>query len=141
MEGYAEGTSLSQAFTPSIRRFNSLVVNFRCYIKGPPTGPFPGELSGQHLTQCEACKHFLALSMPALRREAAWAEGRFLGALPSSNLSPRTAVSIYTYRSSQNNYHNNCLRIFFGSGSVTDYQINSPEIFLGKVGNSVNISR
>ena len=34
----------------------------------------------------------------------------------------------------------NSLRIFFGSVSVTDYKINSPEIFLGKVGNSVNIS-
>ena len=39
------------------------------------------------------------------------------------------------YRSSPNDYQNNCLRIFFGSGSVTDYQINSPDIFLGKVGN------
>ena len=28
----------------------------------------------------------------------------------------------------------NCLRNFFGSGSVANYQINSPEILLGKVG-------
>ena len=33
------------------------------------------------------------------------------------------------YRSSQNNYPNDCLRIFFGSGSVTDYQITSPDFF------------
>ena len=70
---------------------------------------------------------------------------RFSGVRFESHHTSRWHCAIWAvkfrYRSSQNNDQNNCLRIFFGSVSVTDYQINSPEIFLGKVGNSVNISR
>ena len=43
------------------------------------------------------------------------------------------------YPSNQSNSQINCLRIVFGCGSVADYQINSPEMLLGKVGNPVNM--
>ena len=38
----------------------------------------------QYLTKCSPCKHFRALSMPALQREAASAKERFLGHLCQS---------------------------------------------------------
>ena len=38
----------------------------------------------QHLTRCSSCKHFRALSMPALQREAAWAEEKLSGDLLQS---------------------------------------------------------
>ena len=44
-----------------------------------------------------ACKHFPALSMPALQRGAAWADERLLDALQASgSLSPKMAASICT---------------------------------------------
>ena len=44
----------------------------------------------QHFTECSPCKHLQVLSMPALQREAAWTEERFLGDLRQS------VASIYT---------------------------------------------
>ena len=53
---------------------------------GDPWTPLKSRLlvPWRHLTKCSLCKHFRALSMPALQREDAWPEERLLGDLQQS---------------------------------------------------------
>ena len=52
----------------------------------------------QHLTTCSTCKHFQALSIPAVRKRGCLGRGKALGksGVISGSLSPKTAASIYT---------------------------------------------